>query len=91
MVLATFSACTIKKEGGMKESYPVKELPQMPKDESLIIYNLRNRAKYAAIKDKLNGIYRPNVMKHKDVENGNLSFEEFRKIFSDAYIEQYNK
>ncbi len=70
---------------------PVKELKKMPNNENLVIYNLKKDAQYAAIKDKLKGIYRPRAIEHKKLQYGNLSYEQYEKIFKETYMEQYKK
>jgi hypothetical protein len=71
--------------------YPVKELPGMPSGESSVIYNLRRQAEGAAIKDRLNGVYRPDAINHDDIDYGNLDYEEFEELFRKTYIKEYNK
>jgi hypothetical protein len=89
-----FSLCALLLAGCASDDAPVqevKEMEKMPKGENLIIYNLKRDAKYAAIKDKLRGLYRPRAVDHKGLEYGNLDYDEFEKIFKEEYIKQYKK
>jgi hypothetical protein len=89
-----FSVCALLLAGCASddsEVMEVKEMEKMGKGENLIIYNLKRDARYAAIKDKLRGIYRPRAVDHKGLEYGNLNYEEFEKIFKKEYMEQYKK
>lgn len=89
-----FSVCALLLSGCSSDDsdvQEVKEMEKMPKGETLIIYNLKRDARYAAIKDKLRGLYRPRAADHKGLEYGNLDYDEFEKIFKKIYIEQYNK